>query len=82
MQAGRPSTFIPSPSTVSRDIRAAYEACRARIDQLLQEHDGQVHFATDTWTSPNHRAMVAWTVHLHHQGNILVFLLDVFELPE
>ncbi|KAG6804729.1 hypothetical protein H0H92_002843, partial [Tricholoma furcatifolium] len=50
--------------------------------QLLREHEGHVHFATDAWTSPNHRAMVAWTVHLHHQGHILVFLLDVLEVPE
>ncbi|KAG6805554.1 hypothetical protein H0H92_014967, partial [Tricholoma furcatifolium] len=82
MKAGRPSTVLPSPSTVSRDIKAAYAACRVRIDQILREHDGRIHFATDAWTSPNHRAMVAWTVYLHHQGHVLVFLLDVMEVPE
>jgi hypothetical protein len=49
---------------------------------LPQEHSGQVHFGTDAWTSTNHRAFVAWTVHLHHEGSILVFLLDIIEVPE
>ncbi|KAG6913790.1 hypothetical protein DXG01_004289 [Tephrocybe rancida] len=71
MKAGRPGTTLPSPSTVSRDIKAAFERCHERIDGILRNHDGHVHFATD-----------AWTVHLHHQGNILVFLLDVMEVPE
>ncbi|KAG6825672.1 hypothetical protein H0H92_002873 [Tricholoma furcatifolium] len=82
MQAGRPSTIIPSPSTVLRDIKTAFEASRASIDKILRDHDGRVHFATDAWTSPNHQAMVAWMVHLHHEGNILVFLLDVCEVDK
>ncbi|KAG6862925.1 hypothetical protein C0991_009458, partial [Blastosporella zonata] len=82
MKAGRPVTYIPSPSTISRDIKVAFHACQQRIDKILREHNGHVHFATDAWTSPNHRAMVAWTVHLHDKGNILVFLLDVLEVPE
>jgi hypothetical protein len=48
----------------------------------MQVHSGKVHFATDAWTSPNHRAFVAWTVHLHDAGHILAFLLDVVEVPE
>jgi hypothetical protein len=48
----------------------------------LQEHPGRVHFATDAWTSPNHRAFVAWTVHLHHKGHVLAFVLDIVEVPE
>ncbi|KAF8235576.1 hypothetical protein L208DRAFT_1256359, partial [Tricholoma matsutake] len=39
-------------------------------------------FATDAWTSPNHRTFVVWTVHLHHEGHILTFLLDIMEVPE
>lgn len=41
-----------------------------------------MHFATDAWTSPNHRAFVAWMVHLHHEGHILTFLLDIIEVPK
>jgi hypothetical protein len=47
-----------------------------------QAHPGRLHFATDAWTSPNHRAFVAWTVHLEHQGDILAFLLDIVKIPE
>ena len=38
--------------------------------------------ASDAWTSPNHCAFVAWTIHLHHEGHLLCFLLDVIEVPE
>jgi hypothetical protein len=48
----------------------------------LQEHPGCVHFATDAWTSPNHHAFVAWTVHLHHNSHVLAFVLDIVEVPE
>jgi hypothetical protein len=48
----------------------------------LIEHSGRLHFATDAWTSNNHRAFVAWTVHLQHNGEMLCFLLDVVEVPE
>ncbi|KAJ7488459.1 hypothetical protein B0H11DRAFT_1720432, partial [Mycena galericulata] len=48
----------------------------------VQNHPGQLSFATDAWTSPNHRAFVAWTVHLHHEGTPLCFLLDIIEVPE
>ena len=48
----------------------------------LQGHSGHIHFATDAWTSPNHRAFVAWTVHLHHKGHLLAFVLDIIEVPE
>ncbi|KAF8877776.1 hypothetical protein BD779DRAFT_1448209, partial [Infundibulicybe gibba] len=82
MKAGRPGLVIPSPSTVSRDIKASFEGCRAQIDTMIQETPGHVHFATDAWTSPNHCAFVAWTVHFQHEGHILAFLLDVVEVPE
>jgi hypothetical protein len=42
----------------------------------------RLHFATDSWTSPNHRAFIAWTVHLEYEGEMLAFLLDIVELPE
>src|SRR5271154_6164964 len=49
---------------------------------MAQDYPGHVHLATDAWTSPNHRAFVAWTVHLEHDGHMLSFLLDIVELPE
>jgi hypothetical protein len=38
--------------------------------------------ATDAWTSPNHRAFVAWTVHFEYEGTMIAFLLDIIEVPE
>ncbi|KAF8239967.1 hypothetical protein L208DRAFT_1062766, partial [Tricholoma matsutake] len=82
MRAGRPTTYIPSPFTISQDIKTVFESSCQCIDKILKDHPGQIHFATDAWTSPNHRAFVAWTVHLHHEGHILTFLLDIIEVPE
>ncbi|KAJ7697116.1 hypothetical protein B0H16DRAFT_1220698, partial [Mycena metata] len=82
MKTGRPSTTLPSPRQVSRDIHASFNLSKDRIATLLQEHPGQLSFTTDAWTSPNHRAIVAWVVHLEHEGQPLSFLLDVKELPE
>jgi hypothetical protein len=82
MKAGRPGTSLPSPMTVSRDIQLSFDKSRKRINTLLNEHKGLLHLATDAWTSPNHRAFVGWTVHLHHEGHILTFVLDILEVPE
>jgi hypothetical protein len=71
----------PSPNTVRRDVKAAYEKCRGRIANLLREHPGRIHFATDAWTSTNHHAFVAWTVHIEHEGTMLAFLLDIMDVP-
>jgi hypothetical protein len=49
---------------------------------IWQEHPGHLHFATDAWTSPNHRAFVAWTVHFEYEGSMMSFLLDIIEVPE
>jgi hypothetical protein len=37
-------------------------------------------FGTDAWTSPNHKAYVAVTVHLERDGVPLCLLLDVVEV--
>jgi hypothetical protein len=82
LTTGHPHLKVPSPNTVRRDIKAAYLKCRERITNLLRDHSGRVHFATDAWTSTNHYAFVAWTVHLEHEGTMLTFLLDLIEVPE
>jgi len=43
---------------------------------------GWLHFAMDTWSSPNHWVFVAWTVHLKHKGHMLGFLLDIIKVAE
>ncbi|KAJ7200119.1 hypothetical protein GGX14DRAFT_372410 [Mycena pura] len=80
--AGRPELKVPSRHTVARDLNAAYARCSDRVKNLLETYNGKLSFATDAWTSPNHRAFVAWTVHLQHEGQPLVFLLDIYEVPE
>lgn len=47
---------------------------------MLQEHDGELNFATDAWTSPNHKAFVAVTVHFEINGIPMRMLLDMVEV--
>lgn len=82
LTTGHPHLKVPSPNTVQRDVKAAYKKCHQQITKLLQDHPGQIHFATDAWTSTNHHAFVAWTVHLEHEGAMLAFLLDIIEVPK
>ncbi|KAH9954161.1 hypothetical protein BC827DRAFT_1144435, partial [Russula dissimulans] len=74
--------YLPIPMTVSCDIKIVFEWCRECINKILKEHPGCIHFATDAWTSSNHWAFVAWTVHVHHHGHLLAFVLDIIEVPE
>ncbi|RDX54385.1 hypothetical protein OH76DRAFT_1321030, partial [Lentinus brumalis] len=82
MKTGRPEHKIPSPATVSRDVRRVFAKCRARIARMLREFDGELNFTFDAWTSPNHKALLAFGVHLHHEGTPLSFILDVIEVAE
>ena len=34
----------------------------------------------DAWTSPNHKAFVAITMHMEHSGKPVTFMLDVVEV--
>ena len=45
-----------------------------------QSYEGALSFATDAWTSPNHRAFVAVTVHLEEKGIPISMLLDIVEV--
>ena len=47
-----------------------------------QEHNGRLSFMTDAWTSPNHRAFVAFVVHLACEGVPIAFPLDIVEVPK
>ncbi|KAI0684076.1 hypothetical protein BC835DRAFT_1242500, partial [Cytidiella melzeri] len=80
MKTGRPSYWIPSPSTVSRDVKRVFARVRQRISNMLREHPGRINFATDAWTSPNHCAVIAITVHFEYGGVPLSLLLDVVEV--
>ncbi|KAJ6570419.1 hypothetical protein B0H10DRAFT_1840085, partial [Mycena sp. CBHHK59/15] len=78
---GRPGIEIPSQTTIARDIKTSFGYRLDHISKLLNYYPGKLSFTTDAWTSPNHRAFVAWTVHLQHRGKPLNFLLDIFEVP-
>jgi hypothetical protein len=99
MKTGRPGYYIPSPSTLSRDVRLVFARTRQRIAKMLcvsipclpqhfkahipgKEYEGDLNFATDAWTSPNHRAFVAVTVHLERKGVPLCLVLDVIEVSK
>jgi hypothetical protein len=82
MKTGRPDHYIPSPSTVSRDVKTVFARTRKRIAKMLQEYPGRISFATDAWTSPNHKAYVAVTAHLEHEGKPVTFILDIVEVAK
>ena len=97
MKTGRPFYYIPSPSTVSHDVLLVFARTRQRVAKMLcvsgmlckigtyshvnQEHDGRLSFATDAWSSPNHRAYMGVTVHLEQAGKPLSMVLDIVEVP-
>jgi hypothetical protein len=80
MKTGRPEYYIPSPSTVSQDVKQVFVNVRKHIAKMLQEHDGDLNFATDAWTSPNHKVFVAVTVHFEIDGVPMSMLLDLKEV--
>jgi len=82
MKTGRPECYIPSPSTVSRDVKLVFAKARLRIAKMLQEHDGALSFGTDAWTSPNHKAYIAVTAHFELDGVPVCLLLDLVEVAK
>ncbi|KZV89380.1 hypothetical protein EXIGLDRAFT_618283, partial [Exidia glandulosa HHB12029] len=82
MKTGRPTHYVPSPATVSRDVRQAFVNCRRRVAALLQNYDGKLSFESDCWTSPNHHPFMAVVVHFEHKGQPLTMLLDAIILPK
>ncbi|KAF7336216.1 Dimer-Tnp-hAT domain-containing protein [Mycena venus] len=75
LRAGQPEFCLLGCCTVACDLNGAYKHSHTYVQKLLEEYPGQLSFGTDMWTSPNHWAFVAWTVHLQHEGELLSFLL-------
>ena len=63
-------------------VRKASCPKRRKLTINNKEYDGVLNFATDAWTSPNHRAFVAVTVHLEQKGVPLCLVLDVVEVAQ
>ncbi|KAG5633856.1 hypothetical protein H0H81_004772, partial [Sphagnurus paluster] len=62
--------------------RVALSQTREWIEKMLQEYEGKINFATDTWTSPNHQAYVGVTAHFEVQGSPISIVLDIVEVAE
>jgi hypothetical protein len=98
MKTGRPEYYLPSPTTISHDVRLVFartQQCIAKMlrvsdlmlnmretDLTYQEYDGKINFTKDAWTSTNHRAFVAVLVHLEHNGVPLSLPLDIVEVAK
>jgi hypothetical protein len=82
MKIGCPEYYVPSPSMVSHNVNAVFASTCKCITKMLQEYNGRISFATNAWTLPNHKAYVAVTAHLEHEGKPLCFLLDVVEVAK
>jgi hypothetical protein len=46
----------------------------------LQRYEGALSYAIDGWTSPNHKAYIAVTVHFEKDGVPVSMLLDIVEV--
>ncbi|KAF6762936.1 hypothetical protein DFP72DRAFT_748798, partial [Ephemerocybe angulata] len=81
MKMGRPHIFMPFPSTLWRDIKHVFIRVCGWIADTLQDVLGFLYFTMDCWTSPNHKALAAFTVHFEQDGKPEMLLLDVVNLP-
>ena len=49
---------------------------------MLREYEGDLHFATDAWTSPNHKAYVSIMVHFQKGRHPMTLVLDIVEVAK
>jgi hypothetical protein len=52
------------------------------FDFTYQEYEGELSFAMDAWTSPNHKSFVAVTVHLTREDKPLVMVLNIVKVAK
>jgi hypothetical protein len=69
-------------SKMLKVISVCLFCCKRRTYLVQQEFNGKLNFATDAWSSPNHKAYVAFTVHLEDQGKPMLMLLDIVEVVQ
>ncbi|KAF8992026.1 hypothetical protein BDZ89DRAFT_973591 [Hymenopellis radicata] len=82
MKTGRPGTYIPHPTTVSRDAKILFAKTRRRLAKKFKGLKSRVHIVLDAWTSPNHKAFVAYKAHWEEDGHLVSTVLDFRELPQ
>jgi len=54
----------------------------SRIQPVQQEYDGKLNFATNGWSSSNHKSYIAIMVHLECVGQLFKMLLDLVEVAK
>ena len=77
--------FFPEhESGLPNCYRSSFSTTKISISQLTdsQECKGDISFATDTWSSPNHYAYMGLTAHFQHQGQLMAIVLDIVEVPK
>ncbi len=82
MKTGRPDHYLPSAATVSRDVKRVFARCRTRVAKMLRDYEGDLHFVTDAWTSPNHKAYIGISVHFEKDRHPMTLVLDVVEVAK
>ncbi|KAJ7199161.1 hypothetical protein GGX14DRAFT_373280, partial [Mycena pura] len=82
MKSGRPSAYVPSPSTIARDVKTLFEKTRDRLKDRFERTPTCITLVTDAWTSPNHRPFVAVSGHWEEDGVRVNCLLDFVEVPK
>ncbi|KAL1690457.1 hypothetical protein GGG16DRAFT_55660, partial [Schizophyllum commune] len=82
MKTGRPEYYLPSRSTVSRDVKRVFARSRSRVARFLQDYEGDLSFQTDMWTSPNHIPYMGTTVTFEHKGSPVTIVLDVVQVAK
>ncbi|KAF7776710.1 hypothetical protein Agabi119p4_5103 [Agaricus bisporus var. burnettii] len=82
MKTGRPHIWVPSPTTVARDVRKVFLSCQQLLAAFLQKYPGCLSFGTDAWTSPNNIPYMAVSAHLRKDGKPVSLLLDFVEVSK
>ena len=81
MKTGGPEYYIPSASTVGRDVRYLDGRCRQNIANMMKAYDGRVNFTSDTWTGPDHRPYFGVLAHFEHEGRAMCLPMDLIFAP-
>lgn len=73
---------IPSPSTVSRDVKEAFTIAKKNVGSILQSYSGKLHIGVDGWTSPNVFSFLGVVVYMVKEGKIRSHILDFIKLSK
>ncbi|KAF9046075.1 hypothetical protein BDZ89DRAFT_942339, partial [Hymenopellis radicata] len=82
MKTGRPSAYIPHPTTVSRDTKTLFAKTRRCLAKHFKTLQSCIQIILDAWTSPNHKAFVSYSAQWEEDGHIVSTVLDFCELGE